>query len=198
MQSEPAADPIARLRFEHRQIQRALLAINKVIAQAWHGAAPDHAFFAAAVDFIERFADGRHHAKEESGLFEQVREQGFGHSGPVMCMVSQHEHCRELTRILRHWVDAGPAQRAEQADSMLIAADRYVSLLWNHIATEDEVVFPGIAEALSPESLAKVAESYAALDPLPSEDFRVAADALLRLAAAIGQETTAGQEARVE
>lgn len=174
--------PLARLRFEHRQIDRVLAAMAEVVLRTRSGLAPNREFFALVVDFIEHYVDGRHHIKEEGALFEALTAFGFSAEGPIGCMIHQHERGRDLARVIREWVDADSEARAASSDEMLSAAAQYVELLWHHIATEDNGIFPAAQLAL-PEALAlAVVTRSQQLDPSPPEEFSAAADALVRLA----------------
>jgi hemerythrin-like domain-containing protein len=72
---------------------------------------------------------------------------------------------------------------------MLSAATQYIELLWHHIATEDDALFPAAVVGLSEQaSLAVVARSEQ-LDSSPAEEFRAAADAVVGLAARLSLES---------
>ena len=193
MQHVPAnhanTSAIARLTLEHRQIDRVLAALADVVVRVRAGSAPSHEFFAVFVDFVEEYADGRHHAKEEGALFEALLASGFSHKGPIGCMIQQHQRGRELVRIIRDWVQSDSASKVARLDEMLSAATHYIELLWHHIATEDRALFPAALTALSEESKLALAARSEELDPSPIEEFRAAADAVVRLAERLSRES---------
>jgi hemerythrin-like domain-containing protein len=154
-----ASDPTAPLSLEHREIDRVLVAISLVLARS-DPATLDLPFVAQVVDFIERFADGSHHEKEEKILFAEVLTKATKLSAPVSCMLHQHEHGRDLTRAVRAWVTGPRSLREAYVPDVRAVLERYVTLLWNHVATEDLVVFPAIKSVLSPRSAARVLERY--------------------------------------
>jgi len=180
---------LARLGFEHRQIDRVLAAMAEVVVRVQGGSAPSHEFFALLADFVEHYVDGRHHIKEEGALFEALLSSGFNPNGPIGCMVHQHQRGRELVQVMREWVRSDPESRATHLDGMLSAATQYIELLWNHIATEDNALFPAAAVGLSEESALAVVAKSEQLDPSPPEEFRAAADAVLRLAERLALES---------
>jgi hemerythrin-like domain-containing protein len=183
------SSPLARLRFEHRQIDRVLAAMAEVVVRTRTGAEPNHEFFTLVTEFIESYVDGRHHIKEEGALFEGLLAFGFSADGPIGCMVHQHQRGRELVHVIREWVDAEPHVRAIRLEEMLSAATQYVELLWHHIATEDNGIFPA-AELALPEVLRLAVRTRSEeLDPSPPEEFRAAADALVRLAERLSLES---------
>src|SRR6478735_12617617 len=90
---------------EHRQIERVLGVLKEVVQHALVTATtPDPETIAKVVGFAERFADGRHHEKEEKILFVEMHARGFARGGgPIGCMVKQHETGRGLVAALRRW-----------------------------------------------------------------------------------------------
>ncbi|HEY2406611.1 MAG TPA: hemerythrin domain-containing protein [Polyangiaceae bacterium] len=181
-EAERVLDPIDWLSFEHRQIDRVLVAMSEMTVRISAGAAPKHEFFAATIDFIERYADGSHHAKEESALFEEIWAQGFNRTGPLTSMMSQHELGRDLTRSIKRWVRAEEHSRKKNLKGLLTAATQYTNLIWKHIATEDQIIFPAAKSSLSKESLARILVRYNKVDRVRPEEFRMAADSVVALA----------------
>ena len=154
----------------------------EVVVQTRAGLQPNHEFFALAVEFVERYVDGRHHIKEEGALFEALITFGFSSEGPIGCMVHQHQRGRELIHLVRAWVDSDPNSRAQGLEEMLSAATQYIELLWHHIATEDNGIFPAAELALPDELRVAVWTRSEQLDPSPQQEFRRAADVLVSLA----------------
>ena len=97
----------------------------------------------AIADFIRGFADGCHHHKEENVLFKMMAEQGLPvEGGPVGVMLQEHELGRQYTRGMR-----AAAEKWEQGDEsarpeVLRNALGYVALLRQHIAKENNILFP--------------------------------------------------------
>ena len=52
-------------------------------------------------------------------------------------MISQHEMGRELTQMIKQWVNGCGRYREAHLNEMLGAAAHYTNLMWNHMATED-------------------------------------------------------------
>ncbi len=179
--------PLARLSFEHREIDRVLAAMAEVVVRTRRGAEPNHEFFVGVVEFLEHYVDGRHHLKEEA-LFEALIACGFRAEGPIGCMVHQHERGRELVQIIRLWTISEPEARVARLDDMLSAATLYIELLWHHIATEDNGIFPSAALALSETLRLAVSTRSEQLNPSPPAEFSAAADALVQLAQRIALE----------
>lgn len=135
---------------EHRVIERVLGALEAAARRLQDGAAVRPGFFIDAAEFIQGFADGCHHRKEEGVLFKVMVKHGVPtEGGPIGVMLTEHEQGRAHTRAMR---DA--AQRLESGDeaarsAVARSAMDYAALLRQHIAKEDNVLFP-LAEQVIP------------------------------------------------
>jgi hemerythrin-like domain-containing protein len=137
---------------EHRVIERVLGAMEAAVARLEAGGEVDAAFFIDATEFIRGFADGCHHHKEEGVLFKAMNAAGFPkEQGPVAVMLSEHEQARALTRGLREAAEKLQAGDPEAKTRVIRNARGYAALLREHIAKEDQVLFP-MAEGVIPKS----------------------------------------------
>jgi hemerythrin-like domain-containing protein len=140
------------LSFEHRVIERVLSALETgawLLAQQAN-LRPD--FFLEATDFIQGFADGCHHKKEEGVLFVTMVENGMPQeNSPVAVMLHEHEMARSYTRALRAAAERLKAGDPTARPNVIYNARHYATLLRNHIGMEDQILFP-IADRLIPQS----------------------------------------------
>jgi hemerythrin-like domain-containing protein len=94
------------------------------------------------VDLIRNFADGLHHAKEESLLFPLMAERGFSMThGPIAVMLSDHVQGRNFVKgivenifLLRN----GDSSATKAIFENMLG---YGELLTNHIAKENNILF---------------------------------------------------------
>jgi hemerythrin-like domain-containing protein len=174
---------IGILEFEHRHIDRVLAVLSAECARA-NERVPRAEVVTAIVQFIEEYADGRHHAKEENVLFEQMCRHGYSReSGPLACMIAQHEMGRQLTAQMKHWVSVSAKScAAEELEPMLQAACKYVDLLTRHVTIEDSILFPSALVQLPQSALLEVARRYHEVDPHPPSEFAAAAEKVVTLA----------------
>ena len=176
---------------EHRVIERVLDALTAAAGALEAGRPVRPGFFLDAADFIAGFADGCHHHKEEGVLFEAIVAGGLPASeGPVPVMLMEHQQPRALTRSLR---DA--ARRLEQGDpqagrQVVSSARAYVALLHDHIAKEDEVLFPMADELLTEEEQNQVLADFAKVEQ--EEPLVGAHDRYLALARRLEEEVAGG------
>lgn len=134
---------------EHRVIERAIAALERAVQRLEQGETIDSSFFIDSTDFIQGFADGCHHQKEEGVLFEALAAAGMPtDAGPIAVMLHEHEEGRRYTRAMRE-----AAQRMHEDDDAVVAlitsARSYAALLREHIHKEDNVLFP-MAETVIP------------------------------------------------
>jgi hemerythrin-like domain-containing protein len=135
---------------EHRVIERVLEALETAAHALDRGDAVRPGFFLEAADFISSFADGCHHHKEEGVLFEALAALGMPtEAGPIGVMLAEHEEGRSYTRAMREAAERLEGGDAAARSDVVRNAQGYVALLRQHIAKEDNVLFP-MAEQLIP------------------------------------------------
>ena len=113
---------------------------------------PDISDLEDAVDLIKNFADGLHHAKEETLLFPLMGEHGFSmQQGPVAMMLNEHAQGRafvkEMTENIELFKNGDLSALAFIYSNML----GYGELLRNHISKENNVLFRMADQALPKE-----------------------------------------------
>ena len=146
---------------EHRVIERVLAALETGAQRLEQGEGIRAGFFLDAADFIKGFADGCHHKKEEGVLFKAMVTSGLpAENGPIAVMLADHEQGRAYTRAMRQ-----AAQKLELGDhaargEIVRSARGYVSLLRQHIAKEDGVLFPLADRVIPPPAQDRVAEGF--------------------------------------
>jgi hemerythrin-like domain-containing protein len=128
---------------EHTVIERVLDALESAVQSLEEGGSVEPDFFIGVTDFAKGFADGCHHKKEEDVLFKAMIAHGVPvENGPIGVMLIEHEQGRIYTRDMRE-----AAQRLKAGDEAargdIIRNGRsYVTLLRQHIAKENRVLFP--------------------------------------------------------
>ena len=137
---------------EHQVIEGVLDSLQAAVQALETNQPVRPGFFIDAADFIRGFADGCHHHKEENVLFKMMTEHGLlERGGPVGMMLHEHELGRQYTRGMR-----AAAEKWEQGDEsareeVLRNALGYVALLRQHIAKENNILFP-MADRVIPQA----------------------------------------------
>ena len=153
-QPDTDLDPLDVLDADHRVIERVLSALE--IADA---GAVDKAFFEDVVAFVEKFADGSHHQREEEHLFPALERAGIQRTmGPIGVMLEEHEAARRHVQTLRHLLASGTV------DQLCVAGRAYAELMRGHIMKEDGVLFPMARSVLSPSAQRALHEGFASLE----------------------------------
>lgn len=149
------------LKQEHRVIERVLASLEAAATRLKAGEAISPPFFLEAADFIKGFADGCHHKKEEGVLFPAMEAAGIpAEGGPIAVMLAEHQEGRRLTSAMR--VGAEKLQSGDIAAREGVAQNalQYVALLRQHIAKEDNVLFPMADQAIQGSAERQVAEAF--------------------------------------
>lgn len=150
---------------EHRAIERMLRVLDDVASRVREGSQPP-AIADDVIDVFERYADRRHHAKEEELLFPALANHAIG--GVVAAMMHQHELGRTYLGTARADLAAVRAGDPGAAASFAASAAAFSGLLRDHISIEDHDVFAVAEQALSASEQAALQREFAAFDASPA------------------------------
>ena len=106
------------------------------------------------VTFFSDFADGIHHAKEESVLFPALEKLGYlTNSGPFARIREEHSHERALFARLKRAATNKHAWSEERIGELLRIGRELVGFELAHMKREDELLFPEAKRELSGDAL---------------------------------------------
>ncbi len=181
--------PTDVLMSEHRIIERVLDALEAAVGELQRGGEVRPGFFLDASDFVAGFADGCHHRKEEGVLFGEMIAHGApAHGGAIDVMLEEHEQGRAYNRALRDAArrlgDGDPEVRRR----IVASAIGYIALLHDHIAKEDEMVFPMADELIPPDAAGAI---LAAFERVERDDLGGGREGFVALAARLEKEAAA-------
>ena len=138
---------------EHRVIEQVLACLDAMAEDASARHAVDAASARDAIAFLRTFADGCHHLKEESRLFPALERCGLPpQAGPTAVMRHEHEVGRAFIRKMEEYATASEKGDPAAADRFAFEARSYVDLLREHIAKEEQVLFP-MADRMLPAAV---------------------------------------------
>jgi len=150
---------------EHRLIERVLDALEEGAQRLARGEAVRPGFFLDIADFAAGFADGRHHQKEEGVLFPTMTQHGApARGGAIAVMLEEHEAGRAFVRQLRAAAKGLESAERGAAGRVIAAARGYAALLRDHIAKEDEVLFPMAAQMIPEREQNAVMAQFARIE----------------------------------
>ncbi|HET7011566.1 MAG TPA: hemerythrin domain-containing protein [Anaerolineales bacterium] len=145
---------------EHRTIERVLTALETGARRLQAGQFVRPEFFLEACEFVQGFADGWHHKKEEGVLFPALASAGIPESGPLRVMLAEHEEGRRLIAALRAGAQRMHGGDASRQEAVVQNALGYVALLRGHIAKEDQVLFAMADQTLTATEADEVARGF--------------------------------------
>lgn len=151
--------PVDDLSAEHRTILGVVDAIEREVCDLRNGVPMRSAFWTDALDFLVHYADRCHHGKEEALLFVEMERCGLsGQYGPTACMRAEHATGRE------HRAAMERAIAARSSPSLGDAAQAWCSLMRQHIAKEDDVLFPMARRLLDEAAQQRLREGFAGVE----------------------------------
>jgi len=121
------------------------------------------------VTLIRQFADGLHHAKEETLLFPLMAEKGFSmQQGPIAVMLMDHEKGREFVRNMDESIHLYKNGESSALNRIYANMLGYADLLNNHISKENNVLFRMADNVLTSENQQSLLDQFLLIDAGPS------------------------------
>ena len=117
------------------------------------------------VALIRNFADGLHHAKEETLLFPLMEAKGFSRQqGPVAVMLMEHEQGRAFVRGIADQIQFYKSGQPDALNLLYANMHGYSELLSNHIAKENNILFRMADNAFTSEDQQSLIAQFIAID----------------------------------
>jgi len=144
----------------HDLIQRGLVVLEGMARLASAGQAVPADDARSIIEFIRKFADGCHHAKEEGVLFPAMEAAGIPkEGGPIGMMLLEHDEGRAAVRAMDQAV-AGFGTDPAALEAFARAGFAYTRLLKNHIFKENNILFKMADQAIPPSQDAVMVAAY--------------------------------------
>jgi hemerythrin-like domain-containing protein len=146
---------------EHRVIERMLNSLEMAVERLDRGEAVPPRFFLEVTEFIQGFADGCHHKKEEDVLIKAMIASGMPRDeGPIAYVLAEHVQGRTLNQQMRKAAQEMQQGSESSRHDLIQSARAYVSLLRNHIVKEDSRFFPTAEQVIPPAEQERVTEDF--------------------------------------
>ena len=153
------------LKAEHDVILNVLDCLEKHADHAESSGKLDAGTSRDLLHLLGTFADKCHHGKEEGALFPLLVRRGLPENvGPLAVMLSEHRTGRTEIAGMREAVVAWDAGHAGAARQFAAHAYAYVELLRDHIAKENNVLFPMADGMLSEADQEEVLERFTSVE----------------------------------
>jgi hemerythrin-like domain-containing protein len=157
--------PTEILKDEHRVIEQVLNCLERIADDGAVERKLDGYSAQQALDFFQTFADGCHHHKEEAHLFPALEAKGFPPvGGPTAVMRTEHSEGRRHIQAMVPAVEDATQGDSEAVDTFVEHAQAYARLLREHIAKEDNCLFPMANAALSVSEREALAAAFDAVE----------------------------------
>jgi hemerythrin-like domain-containing protein len=156
--------PTHLLRHEHRVIEQAMHALEGMCFRMRAGGSMPDEELAKLLDFIRNFADGLHHAKEETHLFPALEQIGIkDENGPLAFLRNEHKTER---RLLSELARAAEAYRCNPAagENFVKSALQFKDRLIGHIQQEEAILFRLAEEMLDDQTKSSLIRAFAGKD----------------------------------
>jgi len=165
---------------EHRLILRMITLLEQNAPRTAAGRYSNWQFYLDGVDFIRNFADRFHHAKEEDVLFEALVTNGMPReNSPIAAMLMEHDQGRAYVGAMERAAQEAQAGQTGREGIIAENALAYAGLLREHIAKEDEILYP-LAERVIPDTMRDaIIDGYAAAEAKTAADFTARYEAVV-------------------
>ena len=149
------------LKHEHRVIERVLRALEGVCFRlACEEVVPIEPL-SEMVDFVSRYVDAYHHAKEENALFPALQEKGIvREGGPLGAIEHEHETERRFIDELSSAVKGMKTGNDVSRQVFIEAARNYIAHLTAHMQQEEAILFRLAEELIDAPDGEAVAEGF--------------------------------------
>jgi|SRR3989344_3809739 len=127
---------------EHKEILKVIENLSEQCGKLGAGEPLNKEFFIKAIEFIRKYADKFHHAKEEDILFKEFNKAEGLHCNPVEQMLYEHEQGRKFVKGIEEGLNENNKEK------VIENAEAYSNLLKEHIYKEDNILYPMAEEAL--------------------------------------------------
>lgn len=138
-----------------------ILRLIDVMEQVTRGTEANVDHLETIVELIRNFADGLHHAKEESLLFPKMVEKGFSfQQGPIAVMMHDHVEGRNYVKGMSDNIQLYKTGNNSALSAIYKNMVGYIELLRAHIGKENNVLFKMADNALSTEEQQQLLQEF--------------------------------------
>lgn len=144
-----------------------VLMLCDVMEEITKGEKADPAHLESVVSLIRNFADGLHHKKEEDLFFPKLAEKGFSPTqGPVAVMLHEHVQGRNYVKAISDNIPLYKSGDQNAKKAIYASMLGYASLLRDHIAKENNILFRMADNALSGDEQQALLEEFSKIEKI--------------------------------
>jgi len=158
-----------------------VLKLTEVMVAVTRSENPDTDHISSIIDIIKNFADGLHHAKEETLFFPALALKGFSaQQGPVAVMLHEHVEGRNFVKGITENLELYKKGDKSAKAGMYQNMRGYAELLVNHIGKENNILFRMADKVLSENEQHELLSDFEKIEKNRSEG-TMAADYIGRI-----------------
>lgn len=121
-----------------------------------------------ALDYLHGYPQVYHHPLEDAA-FDDLEERAIGDAAVIEKIRSQHHELEQETAAVRQLFEAIYNDQVVPVSRLKETFNRYLDMQFRHLQTEDEEIFPVMADAFSASDWERIA---AKVDPADDPLFR--------------------------
>jgi hemerythrin-like domain-containing protein len=159
---------IEMLREEHRNIEKLLDVLEQELNVFDRSERPDYEVINAVIDFFQKYPDSCHHPKEDI-VYEKFRTLAPEQAASIADLRDEHREGALRLRRVAQAIDNVLSDQDLLRESVDLIVRDFIDGERKHIALEDQVIFPAIADILRPGDWADIALKLADRFGPPSE-----------------------------
>lgn len=149
---------------EHEMVLTVAHAARRDVDRAHATAEVDANDFDKLLDFFRYFVNSCHGPKEEDLLFTALHRRGLAWDDyPLRDLRRQHEEMRLVLDSAFDWLPRVKAGDGRAVQPLLFDVVAFLDLLEQHVAEEEEAVFPLALRRLTPHDVEELTAAFAAL-----------------------------------
>lgn len=148
------------LRQEHRNIEKLLHVMEQELSVFDRGERPDYEVLRAVIEYFKNYPDSCHHPKEDI-IYEKFKTRDPARAASIADLQAEHRYGAAQLRRVAQAIDSVLNDQELLRESIHHIVRDFIDSERNHIALEDEVIFPVILDTLHPEDWADIALTLA-------------------------------------
>lgn len=153
--------PVGTLEEEHQTIMKVVNALGMLAETLESGKQVDADMLRGAAAFMQVFADGCHHGKEDELLFPALERKGVPLTGcPLGALKAEHVKGRTLVANLEAITEDYVKSKPSASRRLIETIADIRKLYSNHIWKEEFLAFPLVARLLSPREQTELQDHF--------------------------------------
>ncbi|MEH6650951.1 MAG: hemerythrin domain-containing protein [Motiliproteus sp.] len=139
---------LSELMRDHRHISAVLTILKNKLAMLEDRGRPDFNLMSEVIDYLEDYADGYHHVREDL-IFGYMRDHYQQCESLVDQAAKEHQQLAQLTQTLRESVDQVLIDAPFLMEDFTALLHRFIDKQAQHLAFEENKLFPLIAKQMT-------------------------------------------------